>query len=54
MNVKGKISRRSPEIRWMETIEKGMRAVSLCVCVCVGYVNNRDKWMRRTKVVESK
>jgi len=50
MNVKGKRGRGIREERCLDTVENDMRAVG----VCVGYVENQDKWRFRIKVADPK
>jgi len=48
VNFEGK--RRRPKNRWLDMTENDMRAVG----VCVGDMENQDKWLFRTKVADSK
>jgi len=50
INVEGKRGRGIPKKRWLDTIGNYMRAV----VVCIGDVENRDKWKFMTKMKEKK
>lgn len=48
MNVEGKRGR--PKKRWLDTIENDMRSFGMCI----EDMENREKWMFRTKVADLK
>ncbi|KAL4126178.1 hypothetical protein QTP88_010404 [Uroleucon formosanum] len=50
MNVDGKRGRGRPQKRWLENMERDMRAVG----VCIGDVKDRYKWRFRTRVADPK
>jgi len=47
MNVEGRKGRGRPKTRWLNTVENDMRTVA---DVCVGNVEDRDKWRSTTRV----
>jgi len=48
MNVEEKGGIGRPKKRWLDTVD------TRTIGVCVGYVENRDKWRFRTKVANPK
>jgi hypothetical protein len=54
IDIERERGRGRPKMIRLDTIENNKRAIGVRVCVCIGDVENCDKWKLRTRVVDLK